>query len=118
MENIKFKVACFMFLVSCSIPAFASSLSELNTKGFQERSTPPIRAAENPFLKRNISPEDLIAEDLNLTGIIYNTSNAYALISGYILQEGDEIAGYKIKLIERDHVVLRQLDQVKVLKLE
>lgn len=109
-----------MLLVSCSMfhVAFASSLSELNMKGFQDRVAPTIKASENPFMKQNVSPDEMTVEDLHLSGIIYSPDNAYALISGYVVQEGGNIAGYKVKVIERDHVVLKQLDQMKVLKLE
>jgi len=108
-----FLVVFFMFGT-----AFASSLSELNTKGFQDRTAPAVKTSENPFIKQNISTEDLVVEDLHLTGIIYNPSESYALISGFVLKEDEGIAGYKVKVIERDHVVLRQLDLVKVLRLE
>lgn len=112
--TLKLSLAILTFTVS----AHASSLSELNTKGFNDRAKPAVRSTENPFLKQNVSPEDLLVEDLNLTGIIYGSNEAYALISGNTVKEGDVIAGFKVKSIEKDHVVLRQLDQVKILRLE
>ncbi len=107
-----------VFLCLISSVAFAASLSELNMKGFQDRAAPTVRASENPFMKQNVSPDDMMVEDLHLSGIIYSPGDAYALISGYAVQEGGNIAGYKVKVIERDHVILKQLDQMKVLKLE
>ncbi len=108
----------FAIILLFSATASADSLSELNTKAFQDRVSPPVRASENPFLKQNVTPQDLLVEDLNLTGIIYEPGMARALISGYIVKEGDNIAGFKVKSIERNHVVLRQMDQVKILRLE
>jgi len=95
-----------------------NSLSDLNTSGFQGRTRPSSISTENPFLKKGVSPSELMMEDLTLTGIVYHPDEAYALISGYVIREGDDIAGYKVKVVERDHIVLRQLDQVKILKIE
>lgn len=116
MKKIIILTFGFMFLALSF--SYASSLSDRNIKGFQERVSPPIRAAENPFLKQNVSPQDLLAEDLHLSGIVHNANEAYALISGYMVKEGEDIAGFRVKVVEKDHVVLRQLDQVKVLRLE
>ncbi len=96
----------------------ADSLSELNVEGFKDRVSPGHNVSKNPFLKQRPSPEDILVTDLSLTGIIKSFDESYALISGYTLAEGDEIAGYKVKVIEKDHVVLRRLDEVKVLRLE
>jgi hypothetical protein len=98
--------------------AFAASLSDLNMKAFQNRTAPTTTASENPFLKKNLSPSDLMVEDLTLTGIVYRPDEAFALVSGYIVKEGEDIAGYRVKLIEADHIVLKQLDQIKILRLE
>ena len=116
----KIVIAVFViFMGAGQIAAWgAGSLSDLNTTGFQSRTKPAALSAENPFLKRELAPSDLMVEDLTLTGIVYHPEEAYALISGYIIREGDDIAGYKVKVVERDHVVLRQLDQVRILKLE
>ena len=110
------RMTCFLCLISHV--AFAASLSELNMKGFQDRVAPTVKASENPFIRQNVSPDEMMVEDLHLSGIIYSPGSAYALISGYSVEEGEQIAGFKVKLIERDHVVLKQLDQVKILKLE
>lgn len=115
---IRFYILSFACLLISAGWVFASSLSELNTKGFQDRAAPVVKSSESPFIRQNISSEELLVEDLNLTGIAYRQDGAFALISGYVVKEGDDIAGYKVKGIERDHVVLRQLDQVKVLRLE
>jgi hypothetical protein len=115
---IRFFVLPFICLLTFAGGVSASSLSELNTKGFQDRAVPVAKSSENPFVRQNISSEELLIEDLNLTGIVYRSDDSFALISGYVVKEGDDIAGYKVKGIERDHVVLRQLDQVKVLRLE
>jgi hypothetical protein len=96
----------------------ASSLSDIDTKSFQERTKPSVKAADNPFVKQTVSASDLLVEDLRLTGIVYRPDESYALISGYMLKEGENIAGFKVKLIEKDHVVLRQMDVTKVLRLE
>lgn len=113
------KIVMFMILFAAVVfQAGAESLSELDTKGFQDKSALQSSGAKNPFVPQKASLQDLMVEDLHLGGIIYNQDEAYALVSGYVIKEGDEIAGYKVKAIERDHIVLRQLDQVRILQLE
>jgi len=119
MKRPKIIFFVIAILLAVELQAFGkSSLSDLNVSGFQGRTKSSTASASNPFLKKGVSPSDMMVEDLTLTGIVYNPHEAYALISGYIVREGDDIAGFKIKVVERDHVVLRQLDQVKILRLE
>lgn len=121
MDNHRLnKSVVFPIVLLCLFANFAmaSSLSEIDTKAFQERTKPSIKAADNPFAKQTVSATDLLVEDLRLTGIVYRPDESYALISGYALKEGDNIAGFKVKVIEKDHVVLRQMDLTKVLRLE
>lgn len=103
-----------------SLPAaiFAESLSDLDLRTFQEKAAPPSEGVKSPFAAQKPLPSDLLVEDLRLSGVVYNSKDSFALVNGYILKEGDEIAGYKVKLIEHDHLVLRQLDQVHILRLE
>lgn len=112
------KILTLILIIFFSAELFAAPLSDLNVKGFKERTAPSVSVEKNPFVPRKPLPQDMIVEDLHLTGIIYDPYESYALISGYAVKEGDEVAGYKVKVIERDHVVLRQLDQVHILKLE
>jgi hypothetical protein len=112
------RLALVLLIIAVATPLFAASLSELDVKGFQQRTVPATKAIENPFMKQNVSMKDVMIEDLNLNGIVYSPADSYALVSGFVVKEGDEIGGYKVKLIERDHVILKQLDQVKVLRLE
>jgi len=114
----RFKIFFIFPLLTVVTPVLASSLSDLDVKSFQQRTAPTVKGMENPFIKQNISMKDVMLEDLNLNGIVYNPSESFALISGFVVKEGDDIGGYKVKLIERDHVILKNLDQVKVLRLE
>ncbi|PIR17777.1 MAG: hypothetical protein COV46_02710 [Deltaproteobacteria bacterium CG11_big_fil_rev_8_21_14_0_20_49_13] len=116
MRIIKYSI--FGLFVLSVAPLYAASLSDLNTKGFQDRTTPPVRATENPFMKQNASPQDMVVEDLHLDGIVYSPHSSYALISGFTVREDDDVAGLKVKVIEKDRVVLRQLDQMKILRLD
>lgn len=102
----------FMF----SGTAFAQSLSDLNVSAFENLSKgEEKRVPTSPFAPGTSTAEDLTLEDLVLTGIAMNESRTYALISGYLVQRGDRIAGFKVDAIEKGRVILRRMDEVYVL---
>lgn len=105
-----------ILLCSCSL-ANAQSFSEMSIDSFKKFSKgDEKRAPGSPFSKSGISTaEDLALDDLTLTGIAVNATNAYALVSGYLVQVGDRIAGFKVDGIEKGRVTLKRLDEVYVL---
>ncbi len=94
----------------------AQSLSDLNVSAFESLSKGEAkRAPTSPFAPSVSTAEDLTLEDLVLTGIVMNESRAYALISGYLVERGDRIGGFKVDVIEKGRVILRRMDEVYVL---
>lgn len=94
----------------------AQALSDLDTSQFESLSKgEEQRAPTSPFTGGVSTAEDLTLEDLVLTGIAMNENRSYALISGYLVQRGDHIAGFKVESIEKDRVILRRADEVYVL---
>lgn len=109
-----------VFLVSflCVAHADAASISDINKKMFYKVTRPgTIQRESSPFAQGGTAPEDLVIEDLQLVGVIIGDNSAYALISGYVVEEGEIIAGYKVTSIDRDSAVLKRLDEVFVLNL-
>lgn len=112
---IIFVVSFFML----PFTAYPKGMSELDIGGFEKKKDlGQIGAAKSPFTPARPSPQDLLAEDLFLTGIAIGTGRSYALISGHILTEGDKIAGLRVRSISRGKVVLQHLDRVQTLYLE
>lgn len=74
-----------------------------------------VRREANPFTEGASMADDLMIEDLQLLGVVIGSADAYALISGFVVEEGDLIAGFKVMSVDRKQVVLRQLDEVFVL---
>lgn len=94
----------------------AQSLSDLNVQAFESLSKgQEKRVPASPFGGGVSAADDLTLEDLALNGIIMNESRAFALISGYLVQRGDKIAGFRVDAIEKGRVVLRRADEVYVL---
>jgi len=94
-------------------------LSDLDMETFQRQAEKfQERTISNPFSSGVSTAEDLTIEDLILTGIVLNKKQQYALISGYLVSSGDNIAGYRVDSIEKNKVVLRRLDVVFVLSME
>ncbi|MFA5812123.1 MAG: hypothetical protein WC956_07340 [bacterium] len=104
-------------VIARSLPA--QSLSDMDWEGFQkQQGKQEVQTHTNPFSGGVSSAEDLTVEDLQLTGIVYSSSSdAYALISGYLVRPGDLIAGYRVDSIEKDRVKLRRVNDVFVLAL-
>lgn len=107
-------IAAFVYMAQAN----AAPISDLNKQMFYKvtRSEPEHRKS-SPFADRVSTPEELVVEDLQLLGVVVSNSRAYALISGYVVKEGDIVAGYKVTSIDRDQVVLKRLDEVFVLSL-
>ncbi|MFH1830837.1 MAG: hypothetical protein ABH871_08710 [Pseudomonadota bacterium] len=106
-------------LVMCAQGVRAQSLSDFDWDGFTGVGTgQEVQTHTDPFSSGISAAEDLTVEDLQLTGIVYNNPNdAYALISGYLVQPGDLIAGYRVDAIEKDRVRLKRIDDVFILVL-
>lgn len=101
------------------VGAFAQSMSELDIKGFDKKQDEVrVDRAKSPFSPVTPSPEDLMIEDLYLTGVAVGDGRSYALISGFIVTEGDSVAGLKVRSISRNKVVLQHLDKVHTLHLQ
>ena len=107
-------------LIGVSGVALAQSMSELNLKGFDKEKTPQETSgtSKSPFSQARVSPKDMNPEDLYLSGIAIGSRKRYALITGHILQEGDLVAGLRVKTININRVVLQHLDKVHTLHLE
>ena len=114
------KILPFIIIVLfASIPLWAESLSDMQLDQFNDsKSTGDVKAHTDPFASGVTAVDDLSIEELQLTGIAYNSDNhAFALISGYLVKPGDRIAGYRVDLIEKDKVRLRRVDDVYILAL-
>jgi len=94
----------------------AQSLSDLDRKTFENLSEGlGRRVPVSPFASGVSTAEDLTIEDLILTGIARNANTSYAMISGYLVKEGDRIAGFRVDSIEKGRVALKRMDEVYVL---
>lgn len=95
---------------------FAEALSDLNTEAFRGLTrSEEKKAPSSPFTTGVPTAEDLTIEDLVLSGTAINAMNAYALVSGYLVQRGDKIAGFRVDTIDKGRVTLRRMDEVYVL---
>ena len=112
-------ISLAMAILFFAVPLLAQSLSDLDQSGFEHQSgSENVQSGANPFAGGTSSKEDLAVEDLELTGIVYRSAvECYALISGYLVRNGDLIAGYRVDKIEKNKVRLRRLDEVLVLAL-
>lgn len=101
--------------------AVGQSLSDLDLSGFEQQSGKGEEAAPahaNPFTSGVSTADDLAVEDLQLSGVVYRSeSEAYALVSGYLVQAGDRIAGYRVDNVEKEKVILRRSNEVVILAL-
>ncbi len=102
-----------------SVAASAQSLSDFDWEAMSgESGEVQVQTHTDPFSSGVSAAEDLTVEDLQLTGIVYNDPNdAFALISGYLVQPGDMIAGYRVDGIEKDRVRLKRIDDIFILVL-
>lgn len=97
----------------------AQSVSDLDVTGLERQSSASeSKVAKNPFAQGAPAVEDLVIEDLQLTGVAYkNEREGYALISGYLVKPGDKIAGYRVDKIAKNKVHLKRLDEAVVLSI-
>ncbi|MDO8493739.1 MAG: hypothetical protein Q7S68_00170 [Deltaproteobacteria bacterium] len=79
-------------------------LSGVNTEDFEQPPSDELRWEKNPFIQ---STEALGIQDLQLTAIVYNPTDAACLINGKVLRKGERIGGAEILHIEQKQVVLR-----------
>jgi hypothetical protein len=99
--------------------AWAQALSDFDWEAFEGLGGGvKVQTHTDPFSTGVSAAEDLTVEDLQLTGIVYGSpEDAYALISGYLVQPGDLIAGYRVDSIETDRVRLKRIDDIFILVL-
>lgn len=98
--------------------AAAQSLSDLDWEGFEQHSGgAKVQSHTDPFASGAVAADDLSVEDLQLTGIVYNSGESFALISGYLVKPGDRIAGFRVDRVDKDIVRLKRLDEVYILAL-
>lgn len=118
MKQALASIVCAIALFGAQ-SVFAQSLSELNWEGFQDAGgEEQVQSHTDPFSSGVSAVEDLSVEDLQLTGIVFNSPNdAFALISGYLVQPGDLIAGYRVDAIEEDRVRLKRINDIFILVL-
>lgn len=119
-KSIRNLVPCVAILISLMAgDVGAQSISDLDLQMFQKiQGKEEVQTHTDPFASGVSAAEDLTVEDLQLSGIVYGgPSDAYALISGYLVRTGDLIAGYRVDAIEKDRVKLRRINDVFVLVL-
>ncbi|GEM_PF-6026449 len=108
-------------MIAMSVVGLADGkpLSDLNVPAFQKETAPVGGpAVESPFVPKEVGKEELLVQDLRLTGIAIGASSGFALISGNVVQLNDQLAGYHVRQIATDHVVLQHLDKRVVLRLQ
>ncbi len=114
----KIFVVLIVASVCFSANAQAASFSELNEGLFQSLSKVGTPAGwKDPFSAGASNAQELVIEDLQLMGVVVSPTNSYALISGFVVEKGDLMAGYKVHTISRENVVLKRLDEVYVLSM-
>lgn len=104
-------------LISFASAGWAQSLSERDMPGFKKQVEAPAQAARSPFAPAKPTEDEVSIADLVLTGVVIGRDVSYALVSGYVVQVGDKIAGHKVVSIGTDKVILQKLDQVYKLQL-
>ena len=106
------------FALTGSTPARAGSFSDMNKTFFYKIAKPDsIQRQENPFAEGVFTAGDLVVEDLQLMGVVIGSDKAYAIVSGYVVEKGDMLAGYKVVTISMEQVVLKRLDEQVVLNM-
>ena len=114
----KILVVLMIASIGFAARAQAASFSELNEGLFQSLSKGGTPAGwKDPFSAGASSAQDLVIEDLQLMGVVVSPEKSYALISGFVVEKGDLIAGFKVHTISRENVVLKRLDEVYVLSM-
>lgn len=109
-----------MLVLLLGLPCVLHSqgMSELDLQGFSKKGPVGTGTVKNPFSASRSSAEDLLPEDLFLTGVAIGEGRSFALISGSIVREGDAIAGLKVRTISKDRVILQKLDKIHTLYLD
>lgn len=98
--------------------AQAGSLSDLNREQFDQKFEVKETTPESPFVPKSVAKEELLVQDLQLNGVALGMSTGYALISGHVVRMGDRLAGYRVRYIGDDQVVLQRLDEQVVLRMQ
>ncbi|MBI4237900.1 MAG: hypothetical protein HY696_05715 [Deltaproteobacteria bacterium] len=96
----------------------AGSLSDLNREQFDQKFEVKETTPESPFVPKSVAKEELLVQDLQLNGVALGQSTGYALISGHVVRMGDRLAGYRVRYIGDDQVVLQRLDEQVVLRMQ
>ncbi len=118
IRGIALSMCCGLCLL-LGVSAFARNLSDINREAFEgEKAEEPAEGVESPFVPKSKTKESLTVEDLILTGVAVGERDSYALISGVLVRVGERVAGYRIRQIGLDHVVLQQLEKRVVLRLQ
>lgn len=115
--------ACAAIVLSASLSLLAphlhaSPLSDLGREAFDKKMTTQGPSVESPFVPKPIAKDALLVQDLQLSGVALTDGAGYALISGQVVRLGDRIAGYHVKYIGDDQVILQHLDEQVVLRLQ
>lgn len=97
---------------------WAESLSDLNMQDFSQKKVQTTAPARSPFIPQHTGKEELLVQDLRLTGVAYSEGESYALVSGSIVRINDRLGAYRVSTIERNRVVLRKLDETVILRME
>ena len=88
-------------------------VERVNMKRKKEREKFTISLRKNPFLRweeeKKLAQKKMreIINYLNLTAIFYSPSKSFAVIDGYVVEEGDTIAGKKVIEINPKAVILK-----------
>lgn len=69
---------------------------------FQRTKPPETDVSPTNTVETEVSPD----QPLELTAILFEKDQKFAVINNRVVQEGDTIAGYKVESIERDYVML------------
>lgn len=116
---MKWRTLLMLFgIAGLSATGHAESLSDLNMQDFTPKKTEAVTPTRSPFIPQRGGKEDLLVQDLRLTGVAYREGKSYALVSGNVVSEGDRLGGYRVGTIERTRVILRKLDETVVLRME
>jgi Tfp pilus assembly protein PilP len=114
MRIISFLIIVF-FISGIS---YAKSISDVETNTFKNLSEQGKKEWTNdPFEPTKPSLKSVTIEDVQLTGLVYNANEAYALIGGFMVKVGDMVGDYKVVEINKDNVTLRKLDDVRTIRL-
>jgi Tfp pilus assembly protein PilP len=100
-------------------PLRARILSDMTLETFRKGEVAPEEeGVESPFVPKKEVQEDVVVEDLKLSGIAIGDAESFALIGGHAVRVGDRLGGFRVRQIGKDHVVLQRLDRRVILRFE